>query len=361
MLNSNSFFWVSFDPQSKKPIPYDARSSRHLEAALRDKMTDVTLLLDVEEAGFIVNVQLDLVGGEHVQRSANGTGERPVRRAQSGATTITFEGVTHDLQEDWACSFQRVAWVHLDPLTGAVLPYTKENAALAEEALRQKISSCPIKIQLDESKTITACIRIDANMQHTQTTMTGFREVRRLELPSGAFEASIDVYRLPKDETIDSERYRFTATTNTHKTHTATINVSLGCYFEEEALPLTMFASLADLDRGLKQLGYPEEDKLGLARLLKNGPFMDACRLLSVAYTSGPTTFVPLSTLLMKVVHKWNEDGYMIQMQPSESLLDDLENAQAQFLVSSANWRGFGSNGLKVAAAAAFLLVNPEC
>jgi hypothetical protein len=132
MLNSNSFFWVSFDPESKKNIPYDSRSSRHLEAALRDKMTDVTLLLDVEEAGFIANVQLDLVGGEDVQRSANSTGERSVCRAESGATTITFEGVTHDLQEDWACSFQRVAWVHLDPVTGAVLPYTKENAALAE-------------------------------------------------------------------------------------------------------------------------------------------------------------------------------------------------------------------------------------
>ena len=95
-------------------------------------MTDVTLLVDVEEAGFIANVQLDLVGGEDVQRSANSTGERSVCSAESGATTITFEGVTHDLQEDWACSFQRVAWVHLDPVTGAVLPYTKENAALAE-------------------------------------------------------------------------------------------------------------------------------------------------------------------------------------------------------------------------------------
>ena len=305
MLNNNSFFWVSFDPESKKPIPYDSRSCRHLEAALRDKMTDVTLLLDVGESGFIANVQLDLVGGEHVQRSANGTGERSVRRAESGATTITFEGITYDLQEDWACSFQRVAWVHLDPVTGAVLPYTKKNAALAEEALRQKISCCPVQIQLNESKTITACIKIDSNMQHTQTTMTGFREVRRVELPSGAFEANIDVYRLPKDKTIDSEMYRFTATTTTHKTHTATINVSLDCYFEEEALPLVMFASLADLDRGLKQLGYPEKDMLGLARLLKNGPFVDACRLLSAAYTSGSTTFVPLSTLLMNVVKKW--------------------------------------------------------
>ena len=74
MLTSNSFFWVSFDPESKKNIPYDSRSSRHLEAALRDKMTDVTLLLDVEEAVFIANVQLDLVGGEDVQRLANSTG-----------------------------------------------------------------------------------------------------------------------------------------------------------------------------------------------------------------------------------------------------------------------------------------------
>ena len=197
-------------------------------------MTDVTLLVDVEEAGLIiVNIQLDLVGGQHVQRSANGTGERSVRRAESGATTIIFEGITHDLQEDWACSFQRVTWVHLDPVTGVAFPYSKENAALAEAALRQKISYCPIKIQLSESKTIAASIRIDFNMQHhSQTTLSGFREVRRVELPIGASEASIDVYRLPQDETIDSQRYRFSAGTNAHRTHTATINVSLGCWLD---------------------------------------------------------------------------------------------------------------------------------
>jgi hypothetical protein len=355
MLN-NSFFWVSFDPHSKKPMPYDQQSSRHLEAAFRNKMTDVTLLLDVEEVGFIANVQLDLVEGQHVQRSANGTGERSVRRAES--TTITFEGVTHNLQEDWACSFQRVTWVHLDPVTGVASPYTKENAALAEAALRRKDSWCPIVIQLGDSKTIAASIRIDFNMQHSQTTVSGFREVRRIILPTGASQACIDVYRLPEEGTIDSERYRFSATKA--QMYTATFNVSLGCFFEEEALPLVMFASLADLDRGLKQLRYPEKDMLGLARLLKNGPFVDACRLLSAAYTSEPTALLPLSMHLMNVVQKWTQDGYMVQMQPTQNLLDDLENAQTQFLVTSVDSRSFTSNGLKVAAAAAFLLMNPD-
>ena len=62
----------------------------------------------------------------------------------------------------------------------------------------------------------------------------------------------------------------------------------------------------------------------------------------------------------MNVVDKWTEDGYMVQMQPCENLLDNLQTAQVQFLVTSVNSRSFGSNGVKVAAAMAFLLLNPD-
>jgi hypothetical protein len=166
------------------------------------------------------------------------------------------------------------------------------------------------------------------------------------------------------------ERYRFSVTES--HTHTQSIPVTLGCYMEEEALPLATFASLADLERGLQQMSYPREHLVGLARRLKNGPFVDACRLLSTAYTTSEATcYQPLSVHLGAITRKWAEDGYLASpegereymrtVQPTDGLIDDLQGAKDRgFLITSATSRSFGSNGLKVATAAAYLLMNPD-
>ena len=367
-----SFTWVSKDPRTGSIVPYDERSARHLEAASRAQQTEATLLVDSDDAGFIVTVTFDLEAGLHVQRSANGTGERPVRRAAGGATTVDFDGISHELQPEWASSFQRVAWVHLDPVTGVVAPYSKENAELCEKTLRQRTTAVRIDIHLPNGNTIGANVSVNAETgSHSQSTGAGVREVRRLELPKHGSAAEVAVYRLPADDSIDSERYRFSRTEN--HTHTQSIPIALGCFMEEEALPLATFASLADLERGLQQMRYPQEHMVGLARRLKNGPFVDACRLLSAAYTTSEvTSFKPLSVHLDAITKKWADDGYLASpeteaehmrppVQPTDGLLDDLQGAKDRdFLIKQANSRAFGSNGLKVAAAAAYLLINPD-
>ena len=227
-----SFAWVSKDPRTGQLVPYDERSSRHLEIASRHLEEEATLLVNAEDAGFIVIITFDHEGGRHVQRSANGTGERPVRRTVDG-TTVHFDGVSHSVPPDWTCRFRRVAWVHLDPVSGVVAPYSKENADNAERALRTRVTACGVHINLPNGTTLNAVlsIKLDGG-EHSQSTFGGFREVRRLELPDGADSSEVDVYRLPPDDSIDSERYRFSRTEN--HTHTHSVPLSLGCYMEEE-------------------------------------------------------------------------------------------------------------------------------
>jgi len=361
-----SFAWVSKDPRTGQLVPYDERSSRHLEIASRHLEEEATLLVNAEDAGFIVIITFDHEGGRHVQRSANGTGERPVRRTVDG-TTVHFDGVSHSVPPDWTCRFRRVAWVHLDPVSGVVAPYSKENADNAERALRTRVTACGVHINLPNGTTLNAVlsIKLDGG-EHSQSTFGGFREVRRLELPDGADSSEVDVYRLPPDDSIDSERYRFSRTEN--HTHTHSVPLSLGCYMEEEALPLTTFASLRDLEAGLSQISYPKEHLSGLARRLKTGPWVTACRALSDAFNSSDlTSNRPLTDHLRAIMRKWMDDGLMTTehphvIQPTDRLLDDLEGANARgYLVVTRTARSFGSNPLKIAAAAAYLLLNPDC
>jgi len=379
----NPFTWVSVDPTSGELVPYDAWNARYLEVAYRHGQEELSLLLPIAEAGFVVTVHVDHENGLHVQRSSNGTGERTVRRVDGNVGSLEIDGVTHAVPSEWAIHFRRISWVHLDPVTGVIAPYSKENADVAERALRQRERFASLQIVLPTGAILGAHLNVDVGATgklHNQTTGVGFREVARLELPFDSNEATVAVYRTPKEANgyslgVDAERYRL----SDNRGENAFINVqsvpfALGCYMEEEALPLAAFAPMSDIERSLKQLGYGEVALKAIARQLKTGPHVEAMKKLSALYSvAGAQGAAPLADHLREITAMWMEQGFVprgegiwahrtpLNYRPDELLLDNPQKIYDDGHLIATQCRSYGSNLMKVAAAAVYLLMNPDC
>jgi hypothetical protein len=131
---------------------------------------------------------------------------------------------------------------------------------------------------------------------------------------------------------------------------------------------LKAFARVADISRGLQQIGIEERVLRGLAKRLKNEAYLEAARVLAAAYADEQVHEAkPLPHHLRTIVERWMETGCIVgngsyaSDQPTDMLLDDLQACRAEGLLeANSRTRSFGSNPTRVAAAAAYLLVNPD-
>ena len=145
-----------------------------------------------------------------------------------------------------------------------------------------------------------------------------------------------------------------------------TVPTSLGCYFETATLPVAAFARVADISRGLEQVGIEERVLRGLAKRLKTEAYLEAARVLAAAYADEQVHQAkPLHVHLRSIVEKWTESGCIavsgFQEQPTNMLLDDLPAVLREGLLEgNPRTRSYCSNSTRVAAAAAYLLVNPD-
>jgi len=380
MAVASPFSWVSLNPGTRAVDAYDLSNAQHLECAWRSKETTATLLLPLatNPAGFIVQVNFDYETGAHKQMSANGSGLREVRRcagalphsadfADSDAETVG--GGTHSIPEENAAHFNSVAWVHLDPVSGMISPYSGTNAELIERGFRQGSTQLRVAIILPTGNELAAAVSFSKGKAvHSQTTGSGFRQVKRIELPVGALEASVSVFQREKDGTCDSERFRLTEETTSTPRGAQSVPTSLGCYFETATLPVAAFARVADISRGLEQVGIEERVLRGLAKQLKTEAYLEAARVLAAAYADEQVHQAkPLHVHLRTIVEKWTESGCIAVSagttleQPTNKLLDDLPGVLRDGLLEgNPRTRSYCSNSTRVAAAAAYLLVNPD-
>eukprot|EP00729_Bicosta_minor_P015909 gene15909-9908_t len=364
MVVSSPFSWVSLNPGTRAVDAYDLSNAQHLECAWRNKEHAATLLLPLASnpAGFIVQVNFDYETGTHKQMSVNGSGLREVRRCAgplphaadfADADSETVGGGTHSIPEENATHFNTVAWVHLDPVSGLISPYSGENAELIERAFRESAQSIRVGIILPNGKVLGASVKFTkGSTVHSQTTGSGFRQVKRIELPVAALEASVEVFQREKDGTCDSERYRLTQESTSVPRGEQIVPTSLGCYFETASLPTAAFARVADISRGLEQLGVEERVMRGLAKQLKTEAYLEASRVLAAAYADEQVHQAkPIHVHLRTIIERWIESGCIAVAenstleQPTSKLLDDLPAVLRDGLV---------------AAAAAYLLVNPD-
>jgi len=194
----------------------------------------------------------------------------------------------------------------------------------------------------------------------------GFREVKRVELTFNATQVDVPVYRRPCDGTMDSERFRLTneedGISNTlHQNST----ISFSDFFmEEQDLPVDAFATLDDLDRGLRQMGFDCSDLEAIARRLKTEPYLQAVRVLSDGYAAEEWQTCSVNDHLTNVMNVWKEGGYLGEQGdgvflPTDGLLDDLQGVFDSGLLSSMTRFG-NSNSMLIAASAAYLLMNPD-
>ena len=120
----------------------------------------------------------------------------------------------------------------------------------------------------------------------------------------------------------------------------------------------------------LTQMHYSETALRSTARQLKLGPYVAACQSLSASYAAAEsrTGSVPLSEHLGRIIARWTADGYVPapsergrDYKPGEQLLNAPQALyDAGHLYSESRSRSYGQNLSLVAAAAAYLLMNPD-
>lgn len=81
-------------------------------------------------------------------------------RPASPADLITPPAPPPAAQEENATHFNTVAWVHLDPVSGLISPYSGENAELIERAFRESAQSIRVGIILPNGKVLGVRFRL---------------------------------------------------------------------------------------------------------------------------------------------------------------------------------------------------------
>lgn len=357
----NFFTWVSEEPTTKELIPYDDVNSRTLQYAFNHKIAQINLLiLQNNSSSFVYTVVFNYENNAHKQISGNGLGERRVFGCSGPLPhVIDIDDNSVSLDSKWSTSFWRVAWIHLDPVTGEIGFYSSENAYLLEKGYREKKLSEVVSVKLSNGSELLVTVKFSSHSDiHTQTTGPGFRELRRVCLKGSSDETKLNIYQWPIDGSIDSGRYRFSETENLFLTKTIHCNEF---FMEEEALPLTYFGRLNDISFALQQISFNSEHLQKIAANLKTQPYIDAVNCISQTYSISPN--IAIFEIMHKIERVWLEQGYLklnehhiYELQ--DTLLDNLQDLYNEDILK----REFSSRmalcNSRLATAAVFFLLG---